>query len=124
MRKVISLIFMLLILSSCKTHLVYDEPQTAVTQDTIRVIRERLDSIFVHDSVFVRQTPETTYIERWHTRYRTEIRYRDSVRVRIDSIPYPVTVTKKESYTPIYYKVLACIGLLSIVAIIAFLFRR
>ena len=125
MRKALSLLLALLILSSCKTqHLVYDEPQTAVTQDTIRVIRERLDSIFVHDSVFVRQTPETTYIERWHTRYHTEIRYRDSVRVRIDSIPYPVTVTKREPYTPIYYKVLACIGLLSIVAIIAFLFRR
>lgn len=124
MRMVISLLLMLLILSSCKTHLVYDEPQTAVTQDTIRVIRERLDSIFVHDSVFVRQTAETTYIERWHTRYHNEIRYRDSVRVRIDSIPYPVTVTKREPYTPIYYKVLACIGLLSIVAIIAFLFRR
>ena len=114
-----------LLLSSCKTpsH-AYVEPQTAIKRDTVRVVYDRLDSIYLRDSVYIRQTPETTSIELCHTRVKTQIKYRDSITIRVDSIPYPVTVTKREPYTPIYYKVLACIGLLSIVAIIAFLFRR
>lgn len=108
------------LLSSCKTtsH-AYVEPQTAIKRDTVRVVHERLDSIFLHDSVYIRQTPETTHIERWHTRTKTQIKYRDSITTRVDSIPYPVTVIKRESYTPALTRYLSYIGIATILAIIS-----
>ena len=108
-----------LLLSSCKTpsH-AYVEPHRAIKRDTVRVVHERLDSIFLHDSVYIRQTPETTYVERWHTRMRTQIKYRDSITTRVDSIPYPVTVIKREPYTPALTKYLSYIGIATILAII------
>ena len=108
-----------LLLSSCKTpsH-AYAEPQTAIKRDTVRVVHERLDSIFLHDSVYIRQTPETTYVERWHMRIQTQIKYRDSITTRVDSIPYPVTVIKREPYTPALTRYLSYIGIATILAII------
>lgn len=109
-----------LLLSSCKTpsH-AYVEPQTAIKRDTVRVVHERLDSIFLHDSVYIRQTPETTYVERWHMRIKTQIKYRDSITTRVDSIPYPVTVIKREPYTPALTRYLSYIGIATILAIIS-----
>ena len=108
------------LLSSCKipSH-AYVEPQTAIKRDTVLVVHERLDSIFLHDSVYIRQTPETTYIEDLHTRTKTQIKYRDSITTRVDSIPYPVTVIKREPYTPAITRYLSYIGIATILAIIS-----
>ena len=61
------------------------------------------DSIYLHDSIFVRIRADTVYLEKWHTRWR------DRETVKTDTIT--LTETKAETvekpYVPSFYKVCA-----------------
>lgn len=102
------LVLALLALSqmSC-TRTVY-APQTR----TEYVDRERVDSLFIHDSVFVteRTKGDTIYLtrDRWRTEYRDRLRI-DTI-IRTDSISYPVEVVRTEYRTPAPVRWLAWIG--------------
>lgn len=58
------------------------------------------DSVFVHDSVYVRIRADTVYMERWHTRWR------DRLSVRTDTVTqYAIrTETVQVRYVPRFYK--------------------
>ena len=90
------------------TRMVYT-PQTR----TEFVNRERVDSLLVHDSIFVTEKikGDTVYLyrDRWHTEYRDRLRV-DTI-IRIDSIAYPVEVINTEYKTPVIVKPFAVLGL-------------
>ena len=63
--------------------------------DTVRISHNTHDSIYVHDSTFIKEKGDTMLIERWHTQWRDRI-VRDTIyQSKRDSIPYPVEVIKE-----------------------------
>lgn len=93
---------------------------------TVYIDRERIDSIYVRDSVFVHQSTsgDTVYIgiDRWHTEYRDRF-HTDSIVLR-DSIPYPVDVVRTEYRTPGFVRFLAVIGAAALLTLIALVLLR
>lgn len=86
-----------ILLSGCETTR-YVPVETVKWRDSVRLV-ERVDSIHVHDSVYVHQWREgdTEYVERVtvHTRYRDRWRADTVIVHRRDSVPYPVEVAKE-----------------------------
>jgi hypothetical protein len=63
--------------------------------DTVRISHNTSDSIYVHDSTYIKEAGDTILIEKWHTKWRDRI-VRDTIyQSKRDSIPYPVEVTKE-----------------------------
>ena len=64
-----------------------------VRTDTLREIRNIRDSIYLHDSVFIKQYErgETVFVEkeRWHTRYQDRLLMDTMYVSRMDSVPVP-----------------------------------
>lgn len=105
--KRIKYILLILLLAGC-TKTIY-VPQTR----TEYVNRERVDSLFIHDSVFVREYVKGDTVfrdrDRWHTEYRDR-EIHDTLVVH-DSIPYPVPSPPEIVYkTPGFVRWLAWIG--------------
>lgn len=82
-----------LLCTSCRTQLVTVE---RVRVDSVYVGREYRDSIYLRDSISVRDEERNDtvirYVERWRTHYKEIVRTDTCERVRVDSIPYPVRV--------------------------------
>ena len=93
----ISLLLLLPLLSGCKTTK-YVPVETIKYRDSVRLV-ELVDSIHVHDSVYVHQwaAGDTQWVEKVtvHTRYRDRWRADTVIVHRRDSVPYPVPVTKE-----------------------------
>ena len=87
----IFIILLLCFCSSCKT------PQYIPVETTKIEYRDNFirDSIYRYDSVFVKQTADTVFFERYKYLYRDKL-IKDSVFIQ-DTIrvPYPVEVTKE-----------------------------
>lgn len=91
--KVVLLLALLLILvCSCRTQYV---PVETVKTETERVVDIKRDSIYVLDSVFVREAHDTIYITKWRTEYKEALRI-DTLNIeRIDTLNTIVEVEKK-----------------------------
>ena len=86
---------LLLMLTGCKS--VQYVPVVEHRTDTVQITKHQRDSIYMHDSIHVRERGDTVTIERWHTRWRDRWQY-DTVYVsKTDSVPtpYPVEVVKE-----------------------------
>ena len=82
------------------------------------------DSIYLHDSIFVRIRADTVYLEKWHTRWRD----RETVRtdtVQVESIRIE---TKEIRYVPRFYKYCAALAiilfLIFLLRVTLYLYRR
>jgi len=53
------------------------------------------DSIYVHDSTFIKAAGDTLLIERWHTQYRDRWNTDTVYKSRVDSVQLPYPVEKK-----------------------------
>lgn len=70
-------------------------PVETVRVETERVVDIQRDSIYVLDSVFVREAHDTVYITKWRTEYKEALKV-DTFRVeRIDTLNTIVEVEKK-----------------------------
>ena len=70
-------------------------PVTETRTDTLRISHNTRDSIYVHDSTYIKEKGDTILIEKWHTKWRDRI-VRDTIyQSKRDSIPYPVEVIKE-----------------------------
>jgi hypothetical protein len=83
-------------LAGCKTReVVVTEHHT----DTLRLVQHHRDSIYLHDSTFVREyiQGDTVRIitEMWHTKYRDRLKTDTLYRSRTDSVPVPYPVVKE-----------------------------
>lgn len=67
--------------------------------DTVRIVQHHRDSIYMSDSIYVSDfvRDDTVYktIERWRTKYIERLGHDTLYQSKIDSIPYPVEVTKE-----------------------------
>ena len=95
-RLIIVMIAAAVALAGCKTReVVVTEHHT----DTLRLVQHHRDSIYLHDSTFVREyiQGDTVRIitERWHTKYRDRLKTDTLYRSRTDSVPVPYPVIKE-----------------------------
>ena len=70
-------------------------PMTEQHTDTVRISQNTHDSIYVHDSTYIKEKGDTMLIERWHTQWRDRWRTDTIYQSKRDSIPYPVEVEKE-----------------------------
>ena len=91
-------LLLVVFLSGCRTKYIPIEKivyQNAIQHDTLHTS----DSVFVRDSVYLRQKGDTCYLDRWHEKtviknvHKTKV---DSF-VKRDSIPFPYPVEKELS---------------------------
>ena len=81
--------------SSCSTQYV---PVESVRYDSVFFEKIRKDSIFVQDSVFIRQKGDTVFKDKFHVVYKYVLLRDTMLTVRRDSIPIPVPVEKKRTW--------------------------
>ena len=82
--------------SSC-TRTVY-VPQTSIQRDSIYLTQYKRDSIYLHDSVFIRMQSDTLYIEKWHTKYIEKVNTDTLYIERTDTLKVPYPVEKPLTY--------------------------
>lgn len=70
-------------------------PVETVKTDSVRVVNIRRDSIYVLDSIFVREAYDTIYITKWRVEYREALRIDTFNIVEVDSVNTIVEVEKK-----------------------------
>ena len=88
---------MLLIWSMCSCSTQY-VPVESVRYDSVFFEKIRKDSIFVQDSVFIRQKGDTVFKDKFHVVYKYVLQRDTMLTVRRDSIPIPVPVEKKRTW--------------------------
>lgn len=107
-------------LSGCTTTKYVQVP--VVHNDTTIVTKHQRDSIWLHDSTYIKEKGDTVRIEKWHTKYVESIRHDTVYKARTDSVPVPYPVTKYvEKNLSWMQKTLIGVGILSIMALIVFI---
>lgn len=117
MKKLLFIVFTILMLMSCKTI-------TKTVEVPVEVIKKeyihdtKIDSIYIRDSVDRWQKGDTLYITKWHTKFKYINRV-DTI-VKTDSIPKIVPVVKEVEVNHIYWwqKLLMWLGGITIVLLI------
>lgn len=62
--------------------------------DSIYFTKVQRDSVWLHDSISVKEKGDTVLIEKWHTKYREKQVHDTTYVAKIDSIPAPYPVEK------------------------------
>ena len=125
MKKLIFAIIVAFAVCGCKTKEYVTVP--VLHTDTLRVVQHHRDSIYLHDSTFVREfiQGDTVRIvtEMWHTKFRDVVKTDTLYRSRTDSVPVPYPVIKevKKPLTMIE-KGLMGTGIAALTAILIFFF--
>ena len=74
--------------SSC-TRTIY-VPKVTVEHDSIYIATHTRDSVYMKDSIYIREKGDTVYLERWRTKYVE--------RLRIDTLSVVISDTIREPY--------------------------
>lgn len=85
--------FVLIGLGACRS--VRYIPVESVRHDSVVTILHHRDSIYQHDSVFIKEKADTVLIERWHTRWRDRVSHDTLYMSKVDTIRIPVPVERK-----------------------------
>ena len=85
--------FVLIGLGACRS--VRYIPVESVRHDSVVTILHHRDSIYQHDSVYIREKADTLLIERWHTRWRDRVSHDTMYISKTDTIMIPVPVERK-----------------------------
>lgn len=113
----ILILIAILLLTSCKS--VEYVTVEKVRTDTTYITKQQRDSIWLHDSIHIKERGDTMLIERWHTKYIEKMTHDTTYVATHDTIPqpYPVTqyVEKKLSWMQ---KSLMGVGLLALMALV------
>ena len=93
-----------------------------VRNDTTYINKVQRDSVWLHDSTFVKVAGDTVWIERWHTKWQNHLEHDTIYKARTDSVPVPYPVTKYvEKNLSWMQKTLMGVGILSLIALIVFI---
>ena len=87
-------LFMLSLIAGCKSHERVVVVET-VRADTLRLSHNIRDSVWLHDSIYIRDKGDTMFIERWHTRWRDRTVHDTAYVSKTDSVPVPYPVEVK-----------------------------
>lgn len=85
--------FILIGLGACRS--VQYVPVESVRHDSVVTILHQRDSIYQHDSVYIKEKADTLLIERWHTRWRDRVSHDTLYISKVDTIRIPVPVERK-----------------------------
>ena len=115
------MMFMAVAVTGCKTTTYV--PVVEHHTDTLRLVQHHRDSIFLHDSTFVREFVQGDTVriitEMWHTKYRDRLKTDTIYRSRIDSVPVPYPVIKEVKKPLTFFeKVLMGTGIGAIVGLL------
>lgn len=92
-----------------------------VRNDTTVITKHQRDSVWLHDSTFVKVAGDTVLIERWHTVWKNHTAHDTVYKSRVDSVPVPYPVVKEvERKRSTTEKGLIGVGILSLMALIVF----
>jgi len=110
-------------------HTEVHQEHSAHEQEAVRWL-QRLDSVFVHDSIYVRERSDTIFIDRWHTQYRDRqllihdtLCVRDTV-LRGDTLRVVETKVQTERYVPRFYKTCTILFWLVVVGVVVVVLWR
>jgi hypothetical protein len=78
---------------SCTTTKYVPVENTAVDSVYINVLQR--DSIFVQDSIYIREKADTVFVTRWHVEYRDALRIDTFYIERVDSVNHIVEIEKR-----------------------------
>ena len=125
MKKLIFIIILSVVMVGCKTKEYVTVPVHHT--DTLRVVQHHRDSIYLHDSTFVREYIQGDTVrvvtEMWHTKYRDRLKTDTIYRSRTDSVPVPYPVTKEvKKPLTLIEKGLMGTGIAALTAILIFFF--
>ena len=83
-------IIALLALSSCSTTKYIEVPITKT--DTLIVTDHQRDSVYLHDSITIKQQGDTIWVQEWHTKYKLREVHDTTIVATHDTIarPYPI----------------------------------
>ena len=116
---VVMIIIALLFCSCTKTEYITVEK---VRTDTTYINKVQRDSIYLHDSTFVKVAGDTVWIERWHTKWQNHLEHDTVYKARTDSVPVPYPVIKEvEKPRSKFENGLIGVGILSIMALVIFI---
>lgn len=119
--------FVLIAMGSCKS--VKYVPVETIRHDSIYITQHQKDSIYLHDSIHIREKADTILIEKWHTKYIEKIKMDTLIQIERDTIPQPypyeVEVPAQLSWWQETRLHLANIALLALAVFIAWkIYRR
>jgi len=113
----ILILIVILLLTSCKS--VEYVTVEKVKTDTTYITKQQRDSIWLHDSIHVKERGDTMLIERWHTKYIEKVTHDTTYVATHDTIPQPYPVIKEvEKKLSTIQKSLMGIGLISLMALV------
>ena len=119
MKKLLIIASLTAVLTGCKQteYVVVPEYHT----DTLRVAQIVTDSVYKHDSIYIRQSGDTVLIEKWHTVWQNHTAHDTVYKSRVDTIakPYPVIKEVEKPLTKTQ-KGLMWMGGLSLMALFVF----
>ena len=93
-----------------------------VRTDTTYITKHQRDSVWLHDSTFVKVAGDTVWIERWHTKWQNHLEHDTIYKARVDSVPVPYPVTQYvEKPRSKFEKGLMGVGILSLMALVVFI---
>ena len=93
MKKLFFIMAAAIMLVSCKS--VEYVPVIEHRTDTVYKSKVVHDSIYQHDSTYIKEKGDSVYIERWHTKYVMKEKTDTLYESRVDSIPVPYEVVKE-----------------------------
>ena len=85
----------LAVISSCSR--VQYVPVESVRTDSVKILQQIRDSIYVHDSIFVKSQGDTVYINRYRYKYLDKVRIDTMYVINVDSVRVPFPVERKLS---------------------------
>ena len=118
------ILFVLALLASCRQveYITVEKVRT----DTTYITKWQKDSVWLHDSIRVREKGDSVWVERWHTQWRDRLRVDTIYRETHDTIPqpYPVETIKMVEKELSWWQRLRLwignIGLLGILGVIGY----
>ena len=92
-------IIALLALSSCSTTKYIEVPVTKT--DTLIVTDHQRDSVYLHDSITIKQQGDTIWVQEWHTKYKLKEVHDTTIVATHDTIarPYPIIEYEEKPLT-------------------------
>ena len=92
MKKLLSVAVLLAVLTGCRQveYVTIEKVRT----DTTYITKWQRDSIWLHDSIRVKENGDSIIIERWHTKYVEKLLHDTLYQSKTDSVPVPYPVTQ------------------------------
>ena len=88
----LAVLLLIALLANC-TSTKYVEVEK-VRVDTTYIAKWQKDSVWLHDSTFIKEKGDTVLIEKWHTKWRDRLRVDTIYQATHDTIPQPYPVTE------------------------------